>query len=61
LGKCFEKLGVDENAIKYFKQCVKEDPLLDKGWLSIVSFYTKRLDYQKSPQLYRESHGDRCR
>jgi tetratricopeptide (TPR) repeat protein len=48
LGKCFEKLGLDENAIKYFKQCVKEDPLLDKGWLSIVSFYTKRLDYQKA-------------
>jgi tetratricopeptide (TPR) repeat protein len=48
LGKCFEKLGLEDDAITYFKQCVKEDPLLDKGWLSIVNFYTNKLDYQKA-------------
>ncbi|MDX1470947.1 MAG: tetratricopeptide repeat protein, partial [Flavobacteriaceae bacterium] len=32
IGHCFEKLKLNDKAIKYYKKAVHEDPLLDKGW-----------------------------
>ncbi|WP_178983896.1 tetratricopeptide repeat protein [Winogradskyella helgolandensis] len=48
IGQCYDKLGQDELAIQFFKKTIDEDPLLDKGWVAITKFYTKRLNYQKA-------------
>ncbi|AVR45916.1 hypothetical protein C7S20_11995 [Christiangramia fulva] len=48
IGKCFEKLGCDDLALKNYKETVKEDPLLDKGWIAITDFYLRKLNYQKA-------------
>ena len=32
----------------FFLKTVKEDPLLDKGWIAITDFYTKKMDYQNA-------------
>ena len=48
MGKCYQKLHCDDLAITYFLKTVKEDPLLDKGWIAITDFYTKKMDYQNA-------------
>ncbi|MAW95102.1 MAG: hypothetical protein CMF33_07740 [Leeuwenhoekiella sp.] len=48
MGKCYQKLACDDLAIKYFLKTVKEDPLLDKGWIAITDFYTRKMDYQNA-------------
>lgn len=48
LGCCHEKLGQFDLAKQYFYKTVKEDPLLDKGWIAITKFYNKQKNYQKA-------------
>ncbi len=48
IGNCYEKLGADDLAAQYYFKTVHEDPLLDKGWISITRFYNKKKDYQKA-------------
>ena len=48
LGCCHEKLGQNKLAKQYYYQTVKEDPLLDKGWIAITKFYNKQKNYQKA-------------
>ena len=48
MGKCYQKLHCDDLAITYFLKTVKEDPLLDKGWIAITDYYTKKMDYQNA-------------
>ncbi|PIB30242.1 hypothetical protein BFP78_14425 [Gaetbulibacter sp. 5U11] len=48
LGRCHEKLGQIELAKQYYYKTVKEDPLLDKGWIAITKFYNKQKNYQKA-------------
>ena len=48
IGKCYEKLGNNKEALKYFNQTVKEDPLLDKGWLALTDLYIKNKNFQKA-------------
>lgn len=48
IGKCFEKLGNDDLAIQHFSKTVHEDPLLDKGWIAITDYYTRKKNYQKA-------------
>lgn len=48
IGKCFKKLGCHEQSLKYFKKSVKEDPLLDRGWMALTDYYIDRLDYQNA-------------
>ena len=48
IGKCYEKLGLDELALKNYRQTVHEDPLLDKGWIAITDFFFKKKNYQKA-------------
>ncbi|MBU2928961.1 tetratricopeptide repeat protein [Winogradskyella psychrotolerans] len=48
IGQCYAKLGQEDLAIQFFKKTIDEDPLLDKGWVAITKFYTKRLNYQKA-------------
>ena len=48
IGHCYEKLGEDDLAVQFFDRTVKEDPLLDKGWIAITKFYTKHQNYQKA-------------
>lgn len=48
LGHCYAKTNQEELAIQSFKKCIDEDPLLDKGWIAIIKFYMKRLNYQKA-------------
>ena len=48
IGHCHEKLGSDDLAVQYYYKTVHEDPLLDKGWISITNFYYKKQNYQKA-------------
>ena len=48
IGNCYEKLGSDDLAAQYYFRTVHEDPLLDKGWISITRFYNKKKDYHKA-------------
>jgi tetratricopeptide (TPR) repeat protein len=48
IGHCYEKMGLDDLAVQFFDKTVEEDPLLDKGWIAITKFYTKKHQYQKS-------------
>jgi len=48
IGKCHEKLGNKDLAVQYYYKTVHEDPLLDKGWISITKFYNKEKNYQKA-------------
>ncbi len=48
MGCCYEKLGKLDLAKQYYYKTVKEDPLLDKGWISITKFYLKQHNYQKA-------------
>lgn len=48
IGQCHEKLGADDLAVQYYYKTVHEDPLLDKGWISITNFYNKKQNYQKA-------------
>ncbi|MCC1485238.1 tetratricopeptide repeat protein [Winogradskyella immobilis] len=48
IGHCYEKLGEDDLAVQFFDRTVKEDPLLDKGWIAITKFYIKHQNYQKA-------------
>ena len=48
LGQCHEKLGQIDLAKQYYYKTVKEDPLLDKGWIAITKFYNKQKNYQKA-------------
>ncbi len=48
IGHCYDKLSHEELAIQFFKKTIDEDPLLDKGWIAIVKFYMKRLNFQKA-------------
>jgi hypothetical protein len=40
MGKCCKGLGSKALALKYFNQMVHEDPLLDKGWLPLLTLCT---------------------
>ena len=48
MGCCYEKLGQLDLAKQYYYKTVKEDPLLDKGWIAITKFYLKPHNYQKA-------------
>lgn len=48
IGNCHEKLGDDDLAVQYYYKTVHEDPLLDKGWISITKFYNRKQNYQKA-------------
>lgn len=48
MGCCYEKLGKSDLAKQYYYKTVKEDPLLDKGWIAITKFYLKQHNYQKA-------------
>ena len=47
-GRCYDKLNQPDLALQYYKKTVKEDPLLDKGWLGITNIYIKEKNYQKA-------------
>jgi DNA phosphorothioation-dependent restriction protein DptG len=34
--------------LQFFNKTIKDDALLDKGWIAITKFYMKRLDYHKA-------------
>ncbi|MGB5943483.1 MAG: tetratricopeptide repeat protein [Leeuwenhoekiella sp.] len=55
IGRCYLKLQCDDLAIQYFQKTVHEDPLLDKGWIAITDFYTKKLDYQQALHYINEA------
>ncbi|MFS4456623.1 tetratricopeptide repeat protein [Maribacter sp. 2304DJ31-5] len=48
IGRCYEKLNNDKMAKYYYRQTVREDPLLDKGWLAITNFYSKHKLYEEA-------------
>jgi len=48
IGNCYEKLGQDDLAVQFYYKTVHEDPLLDKGWISITKYYSKNHNYQKA-------------
>lgn len=48
IGECYNRIGNKNLALKYFKKTVMEDPLLDKGWLSLANLYCDSKRYQKA-------------
>ena len=48
IGYCFERLGVEDLALKHYYQAVEEDPALDKGWMQITKYFYSKKNYQKS-------------
>lgn len=48
IGFCNDKLGNDDLAIHYYQRTVKEDPLLDKGWVALTKFYCRKGNYKKA-------------
>lgn len=45
-GKCYEKLGNFKLAKQFYRQCIDQDALLDKGWLAIINLYTSQKRYK---------------
>ena len=63
VGKCYEKLGNIELALKYYHKTVHEDPLLDKAWIAITDFYIRQKNYQKALYYANKAlgiDGDNC-
>lgn len=48
IGHCYEKLGHDDLAIQFFLKSINDDALLDKGWIAVIKFYMKRLNYSEA-------------
>lgn len=48
IGKCHEKLNHTDLALQYYLKCIKEDSLLDKGWLAITDFFFRDKQYHKA-------------
>jgi len=48
MGKCHLSLGNEDLALKFFKKTVHNDPLLDKGWISLADFYIQKKKYKKA-------------
>lgn len=48
IGECYKKLHKNELSIQFYKKSVKEDPLLDKGWIAITNAYCEEENYQKA-------------
>ena len=48
IGECYKKLDKNELSIQYYKKTVKEDPLLDKGWIALTNAYCLEKNYQKA-------------
>ena len=48
IGECYRKLNQSELSIEYYKKTVKEDPLLDKGWIALTDAYCHEKNYPKA-------------
>lgn len=48
IGTCYEALGNNKMALKFFDKTVHEDPLLDKGWLALTNLNFIEGNYQKA-------------
>jgi tetratricopeptide (TPR) repeat protein len=48
IGECYKKLDKNKLSIKYYKKTVKEDPLLDKGWIALTNSYCLEKNYPKA-------------
>jgi len=48
IGRCYEALGNNKMALKFFDKTVHEDPLLDKGWLALTNLNFIEGNYQKA-------------
>ncbi|MFT6755119.1 MAG: tetratricopeptide (TPR) repeat protein [Urechidicola sp.] len=48
IGECYKKLDKNKFSIKYYKKTVKEDPLLDKGWIALTNSYCLEKNYPKA-------------
>lgn len=48
IGSCYEALGNNKMALKFFDKTVHEDPLLDKGWLALTNLNFIEGNYQKA-------------
>ncbi|MFT4683643.1 MAG: tetratricopeptide (TPR) repeat protein [Flavobacteriales bacterium] len=48
IGECYDKMGEKDLSLQFYKKTVKEDPLLDKGWLALTRLYSDGKNYQKA-------------
>lgn len=48
IGECYDALKKKDLSAQYYKKTVKEDPLLDKGWLALTKLYYDDKNYQKA-------------
>ena len=47
IGECHLKLSNEVLGVKFIKKAIHEDPILDKGWLSLCEFYMRKNAYAK--------------
>lgn len=55
IGSCFEAMHKDKKALKYFLRTVHQDPMLDKGWISITDLYIKNGNFMKALRYVNEA------
>ena len=48
IGICYEKLGNKNQAINFYKDCLNDDPLMDKAWYALANIQYNTQDYNKS-------------
>lgn len=48
IAKCYQKLKNDKLCLMFLYKATNEDPLFDKAWRSLASYYFKKADYNKS-------------
>jgi tetratricopeptide (TPR) repeat protein len=48
IGECHLLLGNDLLGLKYLKKTIHEDPLLEKGWISLCNYYLIKKNYREA-------------
>ena len=48
IGECHLLLGNDLLGLKYLKKTIHEDPLLEKGWISLCNYYLTKKNYKEA-------------
>ena len=47
IGECHLKLGNETLGLKFLKKAIHEDPLLDKSWIALCTYFMEKNDYAK--------------
>ena len=48
MGHCYEMLGAAELALQFYKKTIKEDPVLEKGWMALANFHYRQNELKEA-------------